>query len=85
LQFICFSRRNAATFTLDACDNPRQDDHDIWLGTGIIQPWMAYRRHSGVANYLYLDGHVSTLSWETAVLDMYPDKVALTADGSYPY
>ena len=61
------------------------DDYDLWLGTGIIKPWIAYRRHTGVANYLYLDGHVSTLSWDDAVRDMYPDKVVLTADGSYPY
>jgi len=37
-----------------------------------------------VANYLYLDGHAATLTWEAAVVDMYPDKVVLTDDGSYP-
>jgi prepilin-type processing-associated H-X9-DG protein/prepilin-type N-terminal cleavage/methylation domain-containing protein len=84
-QFICFSERNAAAFTLDTGGDPRQDDYDIWLGTGIIKPWIAHRRHTGVANYLYLDGHVSTLPWDEAVRDMYPDKVVLTADSSYPY
>ena len=56
----------------------------MWLGTGIIRPWIAAERHTKVANYLYLDGHVSSLAWETAVIDMYPDKRVLTQDGSYP-
>ena len=81
--FLCFSERNAAAFTLDAGGDPRQDDYDVWLGTGIIKPWIASDRHSQVANYLYLDGHVVTLTWDAAVPDMYPDKVVLTQDGSY--
>jgi prepilin-type processing-associated H-X9-DG protein len=83
-QFICFSERNAAAFTLTSGNDPRQDDYDVWLGTGIIQPWIAYNRHAGIANYLYLDGHVSSLTWDAAVPDMYPDKVVLTQDNSYP-
>ena len=83
-QFICFSERNASAFTLAADGDPRQDDYDIWLGTGIIKPWIARGRHSQVANYLYLDGHVSSLSFDAAVIDMYPDKVVLTQDGTYP-
>ena len=39
---------------------------------------------TGCHQYLYLDGHVLTLRWEEAVIDMYPDKVVLTEDGSYP-
>jgi prepilin-type processing-associated H-X9-DG protein len=84
-QFVCFSERNAAAFADPDSGEPRQDDYDIWLGTGIIKPWIAQDRHGGVANYLYLDGHVSTLTWTTAVVDMYPDKVVLTEDGTYPY
>jgi prepilin-type N-terminal cleavage/methylation domain-containing protein/prepilin-type processing-associated H-X9-DG protein len=83
-QFICFSERNAAAFTVAAGGDPRQDDYDIWLGTGIIKPWIAYDRHIGVANYLYLDGHAVSLTWDTAVPDMYPDKIVLTQDGTYP-
>jgi prepilin-type N-terminal cleavage/methylation domain-containing protein/prepilin-type processing-associated H-X9-DG protein len=83
-QFVCFSERNAAAFTLPAGGDPRQDDYDIWLGTPTIKPWIAWDRHSGVANYLYLDGHAATLPWDVAVVDMYPDKVVLTYDGSYP-
>src|SRR5205814_566050 len=82
--FLCFSERNADAFVLPDGE-PRQDDYDIWLGTNTIQPWIAYTRHIGVANYLYLDGHATTLNWDTAVPDMYPDKVVLTTDGSYPY
>jgi prepilin-type processing-associated H-X9-DG protein/prepilin-type N-terminal cleavage/methylation domain-containing protein len=83
-QFICFSERNAAVFTVQNGGDPRQDDYDIWLGTGIIKPWIAWDRHTQVANYLYLDGHVASLTWDVAVPDMYPDKVVLTQDGSYP-
>jgi prepilin-type processing-associated H-X9-DG protein len=83
-QFLCFSERNANAFTDATGEDPRQDDYDIWLGTGIIKPWIAWNRHSGVANYLYLDGHAASLRWEDAVIDMYPDKNVLTADGSYP-
>ncbi len=81
--FVCFSERNAAAFTPPADNDPRQDDYDIWLGTDIIRPWIAYQRHNGAANYLYLDGHVMTLNFGTAVIDMYPDKVVLVTDGSY--
>src|SRR5262245_32787765 len=82
--FICFSERNAAAFTPPSGDDPRQDDYDIWLGTDIIQPWMAWRRHNGVANYLYLDGHARSAQWAAAVVDMYPDKKVLTVDSRYP-
>jgi prepilin-type processing-associated H-X9-DG protein len=83
-QFICVAERNAAAFTNDSGNDPRQDDYDIWLGSSIIKPWIASDRHTEVANYLYLDGHVASLRWDVAVPDMYPDKVVLTLDGSYP-
>jgi prepilin-type processing-associated H-X9-DG protein/prepilin-type N-terminal cleavage/methylation domain-containing protein len=82
--FICFAERDALQFSPASDNDPRQDDYDIWLGTGIIQPWIAYGRHNGAANYLYLDGHVKTMIFPNAVIDMYPDKNVLTADGSYP-
>jgi prepilin-type N-terminal cleavage/methylation domain-containing protein/prepilin-type processing-associated H-X9-DG protein len=82
-QFICFSERDAAAFDVSTGGDPRQDDYDVWLGTGIIQPWIAYRRHSQVANYLYLDGHAVSLSWDAAVPDMYPGKQVLTSDGTF--
>jgi len=81
--FISFSERNADGVLATGGD-PKQDDYDIWLGTGNIKPWIAYDRHGQAANYLYLDGHIVTLSWDTAVVDMYPDHVVLTKDSSYP-
>jgi prepilin-type processing-associated H-X9-DG protein len=83
-QLICFSERNAGAFTAASGNDPRQDDYDIWLGTGIIRGWIAGERHTQAANYLYIDGHAVTLTWELAVPDMYPDKVVLTMDSSYP-
>jgi prepilin-type N-terminal cleavage/methylation domain-containing protein/prepilin-type processing-associated H-X9-DG protein len=83
--FVCFSERNAAAFDPGTGGDPRQDDYDIWLGTNTIKPWIAYDRHTQAANYLYLDGHADTLSWDAAVPDMYPDHVVLVQDGSYPF
>ena len=82
--FIAFSERNGAAFTPESGEDPRQDDYDIWLGTKIFKSWIAYDRHSTVANYLYLDGHVTSLLWDAAVIDMFPDKNVLMEDGSYP-
>jgi prepilin-type processing-associated H-X9-DG protein/prepilin-type N-terminal cleavage/methylation domain-containing protein len=81
--FISYVERNAARLAASGAD-PKQDDFDIWLGTVNIQPWIAYNRHTTVANYLYLDGHVVTLAWENAVGDLYPDHVVLTQDSNYP-
>jgi len=83
--FVCFSERNGAAFAMAADGDPRQDDYDIWLGTGIFKPWIAHKRHAQVANYLFLDGHAETRTWEAAVPDMLPDKVVLTQDSSYPF
>jgi prepilin-type processing-associated H-X9-DG protein/prepilin-type N-terminal cleavage/methylation domain-containing protein len=82
--FIAYVERNADGIIATGND-PKQDDFDIWLGTTNFQPWVAYTRHTQVANYLYLDGHVITLNWEAAVPDLFPDHVVLTQDGSYPY
>jgi len=83
-QFICFSERNADAFSIAKGGDPRQDDYDIWLGTLTIKPWIAYDRHTKAANYLYLDGHTVTLTWDDAVLDMYPYKDVVEHDESYP-
>ena len=82
--FICFSERDATAFAPASDNDPRQDDYDVWLGTDILRPWFAYKRHNGAANYLYLDGHVSTMIFDNAIIDMYPDKKVLIDDGSYP-
>jgi prepilin-type processing-associated H-X9-DG protein/prepilin-type N-terminal cleavage/methylation domain-containing protein len=82
-RFICYVERNAVQFTNELGNDPRQDDFDIWLGTSTFQPWMATSRHAGVANYLYLDGHVVPLQWEEAVTDLFPDKQVLVEDGTY--
>jgi prepilin-type N-terminal cleavage/methylation domain-containing protein/prepilin-type processing-associated H-X9-DG protein len=81
--FISYVERNAEGLAAAGCD-PKQDDFDIWLGTVSFQPWIAYERHIGTANYLYLDGHVATLAWNDAVSDLFPDHVVLTQDSSYP-
>ncbi len=81
--FIDFVERDAAGIAASGGD-PKQDDFDIWLGTATFGPWVASRRHTTAANYLYLDGHVETLNWSDTVPDLFPDRVVLTQDGSYP-
>lgn len=82
--FICFSERNAGAFTVASGGDPRQDDYDIWLGANTFRSWIAGDRHTQSANYLYLDGHAVALTFDEAVVDMFPDKIVLTDDGSYP-
>ncbi|HET6882109.1 MAG TPA: DUF1559 domain-containing protein [Pirellulales bacterium] len=82
--FLAFSERDVDGLTVASGADPRQDDYDIWLGTNIFQPWIAWRRHGERANYLYLDGHAKTLDWSVAVIDMFPDKNVFTDDMSYP-
>jgi prepilin-type processing-associated H-X9-DG protein len=81
--FVCYSEREPKAFTPPAGEDPRQDDYDIWLGTDIIQPWIAAGRHARSANYLYLDGHAVASSWDAAVLDMYPEKGVLIKDATF--
>jgi prepilin-type N-terminal cleavage/methylation domain-containing protein/prepilin-type processing-associated H-X9-DG protein len=86
-QFVAYSERNAQGIMNsggDPSNEGKQDDYDIWLGTPTFKPWIAWDRHTTVANYLYLDGHAVTLSWDAAVIDMFPDKVVLDYDASYP-
>jgi prepilin-type N-terminal cleavage/methylation domain-containing protein/prepilin-type processing-associated H-X9-DG protein len=80
--FICMVERDATAFTPPQPNDPRQDDYDIWLGTNIFQSWIATTRH-GVANYLYLDGHVESLLFENCVQDMFPDGNVLVDDGTF--
>jgi prepilin-type N-terminal cleavage/methylation domain-containing protein/prepilin-type processing-associated H-X9-DG protein len=82
--FISFVERTADGI-INSGNDPKQDDFDIWLGTVNFQPWIAYNRHINVANYLYLDGHVVVLPWDTAVPDLFPDHIVLTQDSSYPF
>ena len=58
--------------------DPRQDDFDIWIDIDNFQPWVATQRHSSVANYLYIDGHVAAYSWAK------DDNASLVAIGLYP-
>ena len=83
--FVCFSERDPTAFTPPGPNDPRQDDYDIWLGTNTISQWIASGRHHAAANYLFLDGHATTLSWATAVPAMYPERQVLIDDGTYPF
>jgi prepilin-type N-terminal cleavage/methylation domain-containing protein/prepilin-type processing-associated H-X9-DG protein len=81
--FICWVERDATQFVPPSQNDPRQDDYDIWLGTLIFEPWIATTRHTQLANYLFLDGHVETLLFGNCVQEMFPDGAVLTQDGTY--
>jgi prepilin-type processing-associated H-X9-DG protein/prepilin-type N-terminal cleavage/methylation domain-containing protein len=81
--FACMSEREAKAFTPPSDNDPRQDDYDIWLGTETIQNWIAGERHTRLANYLYLDGHVEARDFNSAVPDMYPEKGVLIHDATF--
>ena len=78
--FVCFSERNADGLHAADGGDPRQDDYDIWLGTGIIKPWIAHDRHTPGRQLPLPRRPRLALAWDAAV-DMYPDKVVLTQDG----
>lgn len=84
-RWIAFAERDAVAFSPPSPNDPRQDDFDIWLGTQTFQPYIAYRRHSGTSNYLYLDGHAESKAWDAAVIDVFPDNNVLVQDSSYPH
>jgi prepilin-type processing-associated H-X9-DG protein/prepilin-type N-terminal cleavage/methylation domain-containing protein len=80
--FISFVERDADGI-VNTGNDPRQDDFDVWLGVPNFLPWIATTRHSGSANYLYLDGHVATLAWTDAAPDVFPDHTVHNTDGDY--
>jgi prepilin-type processing-associated H-X9-DG protein len=63
--FISYVERNAAAIQNDLvfAGDPRQDDFDIWIAVQNFQPWIATKRHTTTANYLYIDGHVTSFQW----------------------
>jgi len=77
--FVCFNERLAA-----GLDDPRQDDYDIWLGTNVLDGWIAWKRHGGTSNVLYLDGHASTVARPDALKGMYPGGQSYPEDQTYP-
>jgi prepilin-type processing-associated H-X9-DG protein len=90
--FISFCERSAEGIAATGND-PRQDDYDVWLGTYNIygnppypdsnRSWIAYFRHLGSANYLFLDGHVTPMDWTSSLPYQFPDHTVHTTDGTY--
>jgi prepilin-type N-terminal cleavage/methylation domain-containing protein/prepilin-type processing-associated H-X9-DG protein len=70
--FVAFNERDAAGILASPyAGDPRQDDYDIWLGTKVLDTWIAWDRH-GASNVLYLDGHAQSVKRSDALLGMYP-------------
>jgi len=53
-----FAERNAALYQ-ELGHDPRPDD-SILVGASVFGPWIPGERHSGAAQYLYLDAHVAS-------------------------
>ena len=86
--FVAFNERDGAVIDANinnpiAATDPRQDDYDIWLGTGVLDTWIPWQRH-GSSNVLYLDGHAKSVQKPDAYLGMYPGGVILTQRSFYP-
>ena len=86
--FVAFNERDGAVMDANvnnpvAATDPRQDDYDIWLGTGVLDTWIPWKRH-GLSNVLYLDGHAKSVQKPDAYLGMYPGGVILTDPSFYP-
>ncbi len=85
---MAFNERDGAVIDANvnnpiAATDPRQDDYDIWLGTGVLDTWIPLTRH-GLSNVLYLDGHSRSVQKQDAYLGMYPGGVILTHPSFYP-
>jgi prepilin-type N-terminal cleavage/methylation domain-containing protein/prepilin-type processing-associated H-X9-DG protein len=77
--FVAFNERNAAVFS----EEPRQDDYDIWVGTDILDTWVAWNRHGG-SNCLYLDGHAKSTQKADGYLGMFPGGQPFKEPRFYP-
>ncbi len=87
-QLIMFSERNSEAMNApdnEAFGSVNQDDYDAWVGEAALvrwgseagvygnQGWIRYNRHSGAANYTFIDGHAATLRWTDARSKQFPD------------
>ncbi len=86
--FVAFNEREGAVIDANlnnpiAATDPRQDDYDVWLGTGVLDTWIPWSRH-GQSNVLYLDGHARSIPKPDAYLGMYPGGVVLSQPSFYP-
>ena len=70
--FVMFNERSAAGLLASPeSGETRQDDYDIWLGTDVLDTWIAWDRH-GANNCLFLDGHARPLNKTEGYFGMYP-------------
>jgi len=73
--FISYNERDAAgLLNSPQSGQTRQDDYDVWLGTDVLDTWIAWNRH-GTANVLYLDGHAKSVRKGDGYPGMYPGGV----------
>jgi prepilin-type N-terminal cleavage/methylation domain-containing protein/prepilin-type processing-associated H-X9-DG protein len=78
-QLVIMSERNAGAHDLDEQEivPNNKDDYDIWWGAPQLAESIAFQRHTGGANYLYLDGHAKFGRFDQLLPDQFPDHVVL--------
>ena len=82
--FVAFNERDATGLLASPqSGEPRQDDYDVWLGTDVLDTWIAWPRH-GASNVLFLDGHARSISRADGYNAMYPGGQLLTGITFYP-
>jgi prepilin-type N-terminal cleavage/methylation domain-containing protein/prepilin-type processing-associated H-X9-DG protein len=60
-----------------------QDDYDVWNGVPQLAEWIAYRRHGGGSNYLYMDGHAKWGRFDRVLPEQFPDHLVLAQPRTY--
>jgi prepilin-type processing-associated H-X9-DG protein/prepilin-type N-terminal cleavage/methylation domain-containing protein len=86
---VMFSERNCEALNAadnEAFGAVGQDDYDTWVGEAAMvrwgeeagayarEGWIRYNRHSGAANYVFVDGHAARARWNVARFDQFPDR-----------
>jgi prepilin-type N-terminal cleavage/methylation domain-containing protein/prepilin-type processing-associated H-X9-DG protein len=82
--FVAFNERDAEGIRKSPeGGDPRQDDYDIWLGTDVLDKWIAWKRH-GTSNVLFMDGHARSTNRSDALKGMYPGQNAYADPHFFP-
>ena len=81
--FIIMNERNGEGLIASPYSGePRQDDYDMWLGTKVLDTWIAWDRHR-TSNCLFMDGHVKSTMKADGYKAMFPGGQLLTDPSFY--
>jgi prepilin-type N-terminal cleavage/methylation domain-containing protein/prepilin-type processing-associated H-X9-DG protein len=82
--FVILNERSAEGIQASPeAGDPRQDDYDVWIGTNVLDSWIAWDRH-GASNVLFLDGHARSINRSEALIGMFPGGQSYPESRYYP-